>query len=103
MLKKIIMLSGVFLCSHAVAAESAAVKELKKGMPQDVATLISRIVECNYWRGEDTSTKARAEKVNLSMQKFQCDTIEKDQASIAKAYQNNYEVKSRIQKAQEIF
>lgn len=103
MLKKIIMLSGVFLCSQAVAAESAAVKELKKGMPVEVASLISRIVECNYWRGEDTSTKARAEKVNQSLQKFQCDTVEKDQAAVTKTYQNNYEIKSRIQKAQEIF
>lgn len=102
MLRKTIGFSSFLVCSLAVA-ESAEVKALKKGMPQEVAMIIERTVECNYWGGEDTSTKARAEKVNQALQRFQCDALETDQNSIAKTYQNNYEVKMRIQKAKEIF
>lgn len=103
MLKKTISLSSVLVCSLAVADDSAEVKALKKGMPQDVVTIIGRTVECNSWLGEDTSNKARAEKVNQALQRLQCDVLEKDQTSIIKTYQNNYEVKQRIQKAKEIF
>lgn len=103
MLKKTISLSSVLVCSLAVADDSAEVKALKKGMSQDVAAIIGRTVECNVWMGEDTTNKARAEKVNQAMQRLQCDALEKDQASIIKTYQNNYEVKQRIQKAKEIF
>ncbi|WP_189419977.1 hypothetical protein [Cellvibrio zantedeschiae] len=86
-----------------VAEDSAEVKALKKGMPQDVAVLIERTVECNYWGGEDSSNKARAEKINQAMERLKCDALEKDHASIAKTYQNNYEVKVRMQKAKELF
>ncbi len=103
MLKKTISLSSVLVCSLAVADDSAEVKALKKGMPQDVAAIIGRTVECNYWLGEDTTNKARAEKVNQALQRLQCEALEKDQANIAKIHQNNYEVKMRIQKAKELF
>jgi len=102
MLKKTITFSSVLVCSLAVA-ESAEVKALKKDMPQDVAMIIERTVECNYWGGEDTTNKARAEKVNQALQRLQCDSLEKDQINIAKTYHNNYEVKMRIQKAKEVF
>ena len=103
MLKKIITFSSILMCSLAVADDSAEVKALKKGMPKDVAVIIERTVGCNYWGGEDTSNKARAEKVNQALQRFECDALEKDQMSIAKTYHNNYEVKMRIQKAKEVF
>jgi hypothetical protein len=103
MLKKTITFSSVLVFSLAVADDSAEVKALKKGMPQDVAMIIERTVECNYWGGEDTSNKARAEKVNQAWQRLQCDALEQDQLNVAKTYHTNYEVKMRIQKAKEVF
>lgn len=102
MLKRIIF-STVFISPFILADDSADVKALKKDMPQDVAAVIERIVGCNHWGGEEPSNKARAEEINKAVAKLQCDSIEQDQAKITKAYQNNYEVKMRIQKAKELF
>lgn len=103
MLKKSIFLSTVFAFPFAFADDAPEVKALKKGMPQDVIVVIDRIVQCNRWQGEDTSTKARAEKVGKELEKWQCSTIAQDQAALAKLYKNNYEVKKRIQDAQYVF
>lgn len=103
MLKKTIILSGVLVCSLAVAGDSAEVKNLKKNMPPDVAAIIDRTLECNHWGGEEPYDKARAEKIKAATERLRCDTLEKDQAVIEKTYQNNYEVKLRIQKAREMF
>ncbi len=99
-----IILSTVLISSVVFADDSAEVKALKKGMPQDVVDVIERTVECNYWVGEDPGTnKARAEKINKEIAALRCDLIEQDQAKLAKTHQNNYEVKMRIQKAKEVF
>jgi len=103
MLRKGLILSTVLVSSLVVADDSAEVKALKKDMPQDVAVIIDRTVECNYWGGQESTNKARAEEINKAMTRLQCNSIEQDQVKIAKVYQNNYEVKQRIQKAQEIF
>lgn len=102
MLKKSIILSTVLVSSLVVAGESAEVKALKKDMPQDVAALIERTVECNHWQGQDSSNKARAEKINKELEKWQCSKISQDQDNMNKLYKNNYEVKKRIQDAQSL-
>jgi basic membrane lipoprotein Med (substrate-binding protein (PBP1-ABC) superfamily) len=103
MLKKSIILSTVLVSSLVVADDSAEAKALKKGMPQDVAEVIDRTIQCNRWQGEDPSTKERAERVNKELEKWQCKTITQDQDALSKLYKNNYEVKKRIQDAQYIF
>lgn len=102
MYKKII-LTTVLIAPWVMADDSAEVKALKKGMPPDVAEMISRTVDCNYWVGETPNNKAREEKVNKELARLRCDVIEQDQTKLAKTYQNNYEVKVRMQKAKEIF
>lgn len=103
MLRKSIILPTVFVFPFVFADDSPEVKALKKDMPQDVAAVIERIAGCNHWGGEEPTNKARADEINKAVTKLQCDSIEQDQAKITKAYQNNYEVKSRIQKAKELF
>lgn len=103
MLKKNIIVTTLFLVTvvpFAVAGDSPEVKELKKGMPQDVNLLIDRIVGCNHWRGEEPTTKERTDKINKALLELQCDTLEKDQAALTKRYQNDYMVKARLQDAQ---
>ena len=103
MLKKSILLLTVLVIPLVFADDSSEVKALKKDMPQDVAAIIERIVGCNHWSGEEPSNKARAEEINKAVTRLQCGSIEQDQAKISKVYQNNYEVKMRIQKAKELF
>lgn len=103
MLRKSILLSTIFVFPHVFADDSSEVKALKKDMPQDVAVVIGRIVECNHWSGEEPSNKARTEEINKALARLQCNALEQDQAKLTKVYQNNYEVKMRIQKAKELF
>jgi len=103
MLKKTIILSTVLVSSLVVADDSAEVKALKKDMPQDVVAIIDRTVQCNHWQGEDTTDKARADKINKELEKWKCSQIAKDQDAVSKLYQNDYAVKKRIQDAQYIF
>lgn len=103
MLRKSILLSTVFVFPLVFADDSSEVKALKKDMPQDVAAVIGRIVECNHWGGEEPTNKVRAEEINKAVARLRCDAIEQDQAKLAKIYQNNYEVKVRMQKARELF
>ncbi len=103
MLKKMLFLLAVLMVPSAFADDTAEVKALKKDMPQDVVQIIDRTVACNRWRGEEPSTKDQIEKVNKELVRWSCSAIDTDQVQLTKRYQNNYEVKSRVQKAKDIF
>ena len=107
MLKKNVMLLVVLVIASLVpcvfAGDTAEVKALKKDMPQDVVQIIDRTVACNRWRGEEPTTKDQIEKVNKQLATWGCDTIDADQVQLAKRYQTNYEIKSRVQKAKDIY
>ena len=98
MLKKSLLLSAFIM-----APDTPEVKALKKNMPQDVMQVIDRTVACNRWRGEEPTTKDQIERVNKQLATWRCDTIDADQVQLANRYQNNYEIKSRVQKAKDIF
>ncbi len=103
MLKKMLFLLAVLMVPSAFADDTAEVKALKKDMPQDVVQIIDRTVACNRWRGEEPTGKEQIEKVNKALATWGCDVLETDQLQLTKRYQNNYEVKSRVQKAKDIF
>jgi len=103
MLKKIILVVMVLACPLVFAAESNEVTALKKGMPQDVMVMIDRIVECNHWNGEESTNKERIEQIKTVRSKLGCDALSNDQAALRKRYQNDYEVKSRLNNAEQIF
>jgi hypothetical protein len=100
MLKKNLLLLAVLITPNVFADD---VKSLKKDMPQDVIQIIDRTVECNRWRGEEPTTKDQIARVNKQLVQWRCDTIDADQVALAKRYQTSYEIKSRIQKAKDIF
>lgn len=103
MLRKSVFLSIALIVPCVFADDTPEVKALKKDMPQDVMQIIDRTVACNRWRGEEPTTKDQIEKVNKQLTTWQCDTIEADQVQIAKRYNTNYDIKSRVQKAKDIF
>jgi|GEM_PF-696047 len=94
---------SVSIAPSVFADDTAEVKALKKDMPQDVIQVIDRTIACNRWRGEEPTGKDQIEKVNKQLATWRCDTIDADQALLAKRYQNNYDIKSRVQKAKDIF
>lgn len=100
MLKKNLLLLAVLITPNVFADD---IKSLKKDMPQDVIQIIDRTVACNRWRGEEPTGKDQIEKVNKQLATWRCDTIDADQVLLAKRYQNNYDIKSRVQKAKDIF
>ena len=87
----------------AFAADTVEVKALKKDMPQDVILLIDRIIECNHWNSEESTNKDRIAEIKNARDKFGCDALPKDYEALRKRYQNNYEIKSRLQAAEQIF
>lgn len=103
MLRKSVLLCVAFAVPCVFADDTPEVKALKKNMPQDVMQIIDRTVACNRWRGEEPTTKERIEKVNKQLATWGCDTIEADQVQLAKRYQTNYDIKSRVQKAKDIY
>ena len=103
MLKKIIGLSVVLMAPWVFADDAPDVKALKKDMPVDVMQVIDRTVACNRWRGEEPTTKNQIERVSKELATWRCDTLDADQTALAKRYQNNYDVKARVQKAKDIF
>ncbi len=90
-------------CSSAFAIGNPEVDALKLGMPQDVALIIDRTVACNRWVGEESTNKAKADKIKANLEKWGCATLDADQEKIFKTYKTNYEVKGRIEKAKGIF
>ncbi|RYY77107.1 MAG: hypothetical protein EOO52_06380 [Gammaproteobacteria bacterium] len=103
MLKNILAAMMVLTCPLVFAAESVEVKALKKDMPQDVVLMIDRIIECNHWNGEESTNKERIKQIESVRTKLGCDALPDDQAALRKRHQNNYEVKSRLNNAEQIF
>lgn len=103
MLKNIVVVIMVLVCPLVFAAESPEIKALKKDMPQDVVIMIDRIIECNHWNGEESTNKQRIEQIKSVRDKLGCDALPDDQIALRKRYQNNYEVKSRLNNAEQIF
>jgi len=104
MLKSIVLIMMMgFACPLVFAAESAEIKELKKNMPADVILMIDRIIECNHWNGEESTNKERIKQIAAMRTKLGCDALADDQTALRKRHQNNYEVKARLNSAEQIF
>jgi hypothetical protein len=103
MLQNIALVLLVLACPLVFAAESVEIKALKKDMPQDVVIMIDRIIECNHWNSEESTNKERIKQIETVRTKLGCDALPDDQAALRKRHQNNYEVKARLNNAEQIF
>jgi len=103
---KIIVLVFIFATSPICYANDfddlPEVKALQKGMPEDVATFIPRVVECNHFGGEDAYDKDRAEYLKKSVEEAGCGNIPKNEANLRQKYKNNPKVLDAIQKAKDV-
>jgi hypothetical protein len=79
------------------------VKELQKGMPGPVARLISRIVECNHWSGEEGYDAARRVEIKKALSELRCEDLEKDENVILNQHGSNPAVRRSIKAAKDLY
>jgi hypothetical protein len=77
--------------------------ELQKGMPGLVAGLISRIVDCNHWSGEEGYDAARRAEINRAFSELRCEDLEKDENVILEQYGSNPAVRRSIKAAKDLY
>ncbi len=89
----------------AQAQDSPDIEALKKGMPKDVATFISRAFGCNHWGGEEAYDAAydaaRAKEIKEAVRKLGCDKLEADETTLRKKYKDDPKVLRAMKKAME--
>jgi hypothetical protein len=78
------------------------VRLLQKGMPEDVASWIPRMVECQHFGGEDPYDKARAEYLRKAIEEAGCAGLPEKEAFLRHKYINNPGVLNAIQKAKDL-
>lgn len=99
-----ILTAFLFLGVSAIASgKPDQVKELQKGMPGPVASLISRIVECNHWSGEEGYDAARRAEIKKALSELRCEDLEKDENVVLKQYGSNPAVRRSIRAAKDLY
>ena len=99
-----ILTAFLFLGVSAIASgKPDQVKELQKGMPGPVASLISRTVECNHWSGEEGYDAARRAEIKKALSELRCEDLEKDENVVLKQYGSNPAVRRSIRAAKDLY
>ena len=93
----------VFGASAIAVGKPDQVKELQKGMPEPVANLISRIVDCNHWSGEEIYDAARRAEIKRALSELRCEDLEKDENAILKQHGSNPAVRRSIKAAKDVY
>src|SRR5215471_3259313 len=86
------------LCFADELDDLPVVKELRKGMPDDVVSFIRRAVECNHWGGEDAYDKERAEFISKAVEKAGCSKLDADEKELRRKYRNQPKILETIEK-----
>lgn len=99
-----ILIAIVLVGAAAIAsAEPDQVQALQKGMPKPVAKLISRIVECNHWAGEEGYDAARRAEIRKAVSALRCEDLESDENEILKQYGSSPGVRRSIKAARDLY
>lgn len=95
------LLAPLVLTAPSPPAAAQDMGELARGMPSDVADLIRRRVECNHWSGEDPYDAERAAFIARAMRAARCDSLDADEATLARRHADRPEVLARLARARE--
>lgn len=82
---------------------SDRVEELQRGMPRPVARLISRIVECNHWSGEEGYDAGRSAEIRKAVSALRCEDLESDEKEILRQYGSSPGVRRSIEAARDLY
>lgn len=55
-------------------------------LPRDVRVLIDRRLQCEHWAGEEPYDRARRRQINAAIRGLRCETVEREEARLAKRY-----------------
>ena len=58
-------------------------------LPSEVTVLISRIVECNHWLGEEPYDAERKSDIEKAISVFGCENIDQDVAASSTKHKDN--------------
>lgn len=100
--KMLITLFITFASLESFASEIGdlpEVKEITKGQPKDVVSLIERIVECSHWGGEQPFDKVRADEIRKAVEEAGCSRINSDEQTLNQKYKPNKKVPEAIRRA----
>jgi len=91
----------LLLCAGQALADDDPLAHLKKGQPQDVVELITRLVACNHWSGEDAYDAKRKQEIASAIEQLKCEHLDQDEAAVRKRYAKRPDTINVLQKAKE--
>jgi hypothetical protein len=94
---------SIFLSLPAFSEEPPEVTKLQKGMPPAVADLISRIVDCNHWQGEESYDPERALQIERAISESRCTSLSADESAVLKSFGHISGVRNAIAAAREVY
>lgn len=100
---RILVVLALVGASATASGKPDQVQELQKGMPKPVAELISRIVECNHWAGEEGYDAERRAEINKAISQLRCANLEKDVNVILRQYGSDPAVRRSIRAAKDLY
>ena len=89
------------VCAAAQAQDPPDIEALKKGMPKEVASFISRAFGCSHWGGEEAYDAARAKEIKEAVRKLGCEQLGADEGRLRKKYKDDPKVLRAMKKAME--
>ncbi len=96
----------LILCSPFCFAnevdELPEVKKLQRGMPEAVASFISRTVECQHWGGEYPYDQERREWIEKAVARARCGDLEKDEKDLQSKYEKDSQILEAIEKSKHL-
>jgi len=94
----------IALCALATPAKADKFQDdldaLTKGLPKDATAVVTRIAYCDHWSGEEGYDAARAKEIERAIKKYDCNTIDHDEARLRKRYAGNASVLKALDKVQ---
>lgn len=84
-ISSVLLACSIFLSPLVFGEELPEVTKFQKGMPPAVADLISRIVGCNHWQGEEPYDSERAAQIKRAISELRCASLDADESAAPKS------------------
>ncbi|MGH8524926.1 MAG: hypothetical protein ACREXY_12135 [Gammaproteobacteria bacterium] len=81
------------LCGTAIASGVA--------IPEDVATLTKRIVDCTHWFGEEPYNIERRSEIEAAIQSLRCDALSQDEVTLLRKHEGDRRIADAVAEAKE--
>ena len=93
----------MFVPLLAFGQEPSEVTKLQAGMPSPIAVLISRIVDCNHWQGEEPYDSERAAQIQKAIVELSCTSLGTDEKAALRSFGRMPGVRNAITAAKKVY